>query len=166
MSIATLAPVNIFGIRSDVNDNVCFLDEQNVIYPAGANIVLYNTDLKTQRFISAGEGAGKFTAMAVSPNRRYIAVAEKADKPCVVVYDLQTLKKKKVGVQASGLMVQALQLADDDTQTQEFVAMAFAPDSKYLVTVGSTPDCMLHFWMWEKSRGPIASYKCASQVRC
>ena len=39
--------------------------------------------------------------------------------------------------------------------------MAFAPDSKYLVTVGAAPDCTLHFWMWEKSRGPIALLKCA-----
>jgi hypothetical protein len=64
------------------------------------------------------------------------------------------------------LTQQALTLSEDDGQTQEFVAMAFAPDSKYLVTVGSSPDCMLHFWMWEKSRGPIASFKCAPQVHC
>jgi hypothetical protein len=99
MACASLTPTNVFGIRSDVNDNICFLDEQNIVYPAGANIVIYNTDLKTQKFIPAGEGSGKFTSMTVSPNRRYLAVAEKAEKPSVVIYDLQTMKKRKVSSQ-------------------------------------------------------------------
>lgn len=102
MSSATLVPTSAFGVRSDVADNVCFLDEQHVVYPAGGNIVILNTDQKTQRFLPASEGAGKFTSMVVSPNRRYIAIAEKADKPSVTVYDLQTLKKRKVC--ASSLM--------------------------------------------------------------
>lgn len=153
MSLASLVPTNVFGLRSDVHDNVCYLDEQTILYPAGANLVLYNIDQKTQRFISTGEGSGKFTCMAVSPNRRYVAIAEKGERPTVTVCDLQTLKKRKV-----------LTLGDEDAQTQEFVSMAFAPDSKFLVTVGSTPDCTLHFWMWEKSRGPIASFKCAQQA--
>ena len=96
MATTTLVPSHVFGIRSDVNDNICFLDEQNVVYPSGANIVIYNTDQKTQKFIPAGEGAGKFTCMAVSPNRRYVAIAERADRPSVTVYDIQTLKKRKV----------------------------------------------------------------------
>lgn len=156
MAAATLVPANIYGVRSDVHDNVYYLDEQTVIYPAGAHLVLYNTENKSQRFISSGESNGKFTCMAVSPNRRYVAIAERAisekDRPSLTVYDLQTLKKKKT-----------LTLGDEDTQTQEFIGMAFAPDSKYLVTVGGTPDYTLHFWMWEKARGPIASFKCAPQ---
>lgn len=96
MSCAALVPASVFGVRSDVSDNLCFLDEQHVVYPAGANIVILNIDQKTQRFIPAGEGGGKFTAMAVSPNRRFIAIAEKSDRPSVNIYDLQTLKKRKV----------------------------------------------------------------------
>jgi len=38
------------------------------------------------------------TAMAVSPNRRYIAVAEKGEKPSITVYEAlhEQSKKRKV----------------------------------------------------------------------
>jgi hypothetical protein len=36
--------------------------------------------------------------MAVSPNRRYIAAAEKGPSASVAIYDLHTLKKRKVRV--------------------------------------------------------------------
>mgnify|MGYP001221119778 CR=1 FL=1 len=67
-----------------------------MVYPAGATIVVYNTDTRTQRFIMGPEGA-VYTAMAVSPNRRYVAVAERGVVPAVSIYDLHTLKRRKVG---------------------------------------------------------------------
>ena len=39
------------------------------------------------------------TAIALSPNRRYLAIAERGEKPSVTIYDLQhdQSKKRKVG---------------------------------------------------------------------
>ena len=34
--------------------------------------------------------------MAVSPNRRYVALAEKGEKATVTVFDLQSLRKRKI----------------------------------------------------------------------
>ena len=34
--------------------------------------------------------------MAVSPNRRYVALAEKGEKAAVAVFDLQSLRKRKI----------------------------------------------------------------------
>ena len=42
---------HIFGLKGDVRSNLHYLDEQQVVYPAGYNIVLYNIDKKTQRFL-------------------------------------------------------------------------------------------------------------------
>ena len=43
----------------------------------------------------AAESA-RITAMTVSPNRRLLAVAERGERPTVTVYDLTTMKKRKV----------------------------------------------------------------------
>ena len=96
---ATVAPRHVFGIKADVKDNICYLDEQTVLYPAGSNVVIFNTEQKTQKFIPGTEKSEGITALAVSPNRKYVAVAERSsegEKAQVTVYDLHTLKRRKV----------------------------------------------------------------------
>ena len=97
MAAAVVVPSFCFGLKGDVRDNISYLDEQTVVYPAGSMLVIYNIDQKTQRFIPGTDGCGGFTAMGVSPNRRYIAVAERGANSPVSIYDLHTLKKRKVG---------------------------------------------------------------------
>lgn len=59
--------------------------------------MIYNVETREQRFILGSEGNKGFSSMAVSPNRRYIAVSEKReDAPVVLIFDLHTLKKRKV----------------------------------------------------------------------
>jgi hypothetical protein len=96
MPPALVEAVHAFGLSPLVADNVCYLDEQNVVYPAGSTVVIYNTDQHTQRFIHATEGCDGISAMAVSPNRRYVALAERGAQATVTIYDLHSLKKRKV----------------------------------------------------------------------
>ena len=147
--MATVAPRHVFGIKADVKDTICYLDEQTVIYPSGHNVVIFNTDQKTQKFIPGTENTDGITAMAVSPNRKYVAVAERAkegEKAQVTVYDLHTLKRRKV-----------LQAVSADVASREFVCLAFSPDSKNLLTHGGAPDWSLVYWLWEKAKvGAVA----------
>lgn len=122
MSIALAQAKYSFGLKGDVSGSVWYLDEQNVLYPSGANVVLFNVDQRQQRFLPCSPGGGGITALAVSPNRRYVAVAEKrSDRPTVTVFDVTTLRRRKV-------------LSSSEVTSQEFVCLAFSPDSKYLVT--------------------------------
>eukprot|EP00730_Choanoeca_flexa_P000903 TRINITY_DN10389_c0_g2_i3.p1 TRINITY_DN10389_c0_g2~~TRINITY_DN10389_c0_g2_i3.p1 ORF type:complete len:1202 (+),score=338.92 TRINITY_DN10389_c0_g2_i3:34-3639(+) len=148
MAPALVEPTYAFGLKPDVADNVCYLDEQNVVYPSGSIVVIYNIDQKTQRFIHGTEGSGGFTAMAISPNRRYIALAERGKQASVTIYDLHSLKKRK-----------HLQYAE--STCTEFVSLVFSPDSKYLVTVGGAPEWSMYYWAWERSQGPMAVVKCS-----
>ena len=43
----------------------------------------------------AADSAG-ISAMTVSPNRRLLALAERGERPSVTVFDLTTMKKRKV----------------------------------------------------------------------
>lgn len=63
----------IFGYRGDFKNNI-FLHQEaiKIIYPAGNNIVVYNTDNKSQSFLYPYPGTCCITAMAISPSRRFL----------------------------------------------------------------------------------------------
>ena len=139
MSIALATPRHVFGFKSNVSTNLWYLDEQTIVYPSGSNCILYNIDQRTQRFIPCTENGSGITAIAVSPNRRYVAVAEKSEKPTITIFDLHSLRKRKV-------------LSSPECQSMEFVSIAFSPDSKYLIAQGGRPDWTLLYWTWEKAK--------------
>lgn len=144
MSIVLAQPRYIFGVRSGVAANVLYQDEHTIVYPSGSYIVVYNIDQKTQKFIQCSEKSHGMTAMAISPNKRFLAVAErgnleKGEKAMIVLYDLSLQRKRKI-----------LSLAD--YRLEEFVSLAFSPDSRFLAAQGGQPDWALAFWIWEKSK--------------
>ncbi|CAF1583846.1 unnamed protein product, partial [Didymodactylos carnosus] len=136
---AVLTIKQVIGIRSSVSNCVAFQDEQTLVYPAGGNIVLYGIDQKAQKVIPCTPNAQALTTIAVSPNRRAIAIAERInDQPQVTVYDLQSGKKRKT-------------LHTEVIKSNEIVSLLFSADSKYLLTQGG-PDYTLVYWTWEKSK--------------
>lgn len=80
-------------------------------------------------------------ALAISANRRYLAVSEGGDKAAVIVFDLQHEQGRKRKVLTAG-----------DAPVQDFVCVAFSPDSKYLIGQMADPDWMLVLWLWEKQK--------------
>lgn len=140
MSIPVVQPRFSFGLTGNVNGNVCYIDEQTIIYPAGTNLVLFNIDQKTQAFLPYGTDGEGATALAISPNKRYAAIAEKkSEKPIITIFDLQNMRKRKV-------------LSCPDVGSQEYVGLAFSPDSKFLIGQGGGPDWVLAYWHWEKAK--------------
>ncbi|KAI8825817.1 WD40-repeat-containing domain protein [Fimicolochytrium jonesii] len=149
MSIAAVAHRHVFGFKGDVNNAIAYLDEQTVIYPAGHNSVLYNTESKLQRFIPVTEKCEAITAMAISANKRYIAIAERGEKASCALYDLHTLRRRKT-------------LQSTDTESKDFVCVAFSADAKYILTQTGPPDWTLYYWSWEKVK-VMASVRTTSQ---
>ena len=60
------------------------------------------------------EGSEGITALAVSPAKKYLAVCEKAERALCIVYDLTTLKRRKI-------------LTSTDYSAKEFISVAFSP---------------------------------------
>lgn len=139
MSTASVVPKVVFGFRGDVNQNVHYAEDGSVVYPAGHNVVLYSPDTKNQRFIPGTLESEGITALSISPNKKLLAVAERSEKAMITVYDLQTLKRRKVLVAA-------------DAGSKEYVSMAFSPDGKMLIAQGGAPEWNLVLWIWEKSK--------------
>ncbi|CAH8509372.1 unnamed protein product [Schistosoma turkestanicum] len=137
---------HVFGYRTGISGSIVFADDRIIVYPCGSNLVLYNVEQNVQKFIAGLEKSEGMTALAISPNRRFVALAEKTpDKPVVIVYDVHTLRKKKT-------------LYFPDVHSTEFVSIAFSPDSKYLVVQSGGPDWILTYWSWENSK-QLASIK-------
>ncbi|RKO90756.1 hypothetical protein BDK51DRAFT_37886 [Blyttiomyces helicus] len=65
---------HVFGLNESVRNNIFYLNDHTVLYPAGTQLVQYNVEQKAQRFYAINEGDG-ITSMAMSPSGVFVAVA-------------------------------------------------------------------------------------------
>eukprot|EP01041_Mallomonas_annulata_P003461 gene3461-6887_t len=130
---------HIFGINGAVTDNVSYVDDDQIAYIAGHSMVLYNRIEKKQRFIYGAEMSEGITAFAISPAKRFAAVAERGERAQVYVYDLRTFRKRKT-------------LVNSDTSSREYICMQFSEDNQYLLTLSGAPDYTLICWNWSKAK--------------
>ncbi|RLN97001.1 hypothetical protein BBJ28_00009119, partial [Nothophytophthora sp. Chile5] len=150
MTTVNLIPRHIFGLKADVHTAAAFVDDQTVAYPAGHHVVVCSLDDKRQKFVTGTEASEGVTALALAPSRRFLAVAERSERALVSIFDLKTLKKRKV-------------LSSADTQARSYVALAFSADNQLLLTQGGAPDWMLTCWNWSKGKA-VASVKAPLHV--
>lgn len=107
----------LFGIRSDIRSNVHFLDDNRILYPVGHNICILSIDSNTQLLIPGIEGTEGITAITVSKERKFFAVAEKSERAICTVYALDN-KNNKAQKRKT--------LTSTDVQSKEFVSIAFS----------------------------------------
>lgn len=88
-----------WGAAATQPGGLAYVDETTLAYLCGPNVVLYQPDTKTQRFV-AGGGEGRVTAFAACPARRLLALAQRGagaeGKATITLFDLQTLKRRKI----------------------------------------------------------------------
>lgn len=130
---------HIFGLNGKTKDNVHFISEHHVVYPAANNIVIYDMELKTQKFIQLTPESKGVSSLALCRNRKYLAVAEIMEDPLITIYDLATHKKRKT-------------LQTKQYGSPEVVSMSFSHDSKFLACQGGSPEWNMCLWVWEKSK--------------
>ena len=165
---------HIWGLRSDVKDNLHVIADTTIVYPAGHNIVIRNLESQQQQFIQPPLDSEGIIGLTLAPNQRHVAVTERAEKATVTIYDLQTLKRRKVlsSVDISGKVRVILAMRARQVQNglvlwtlqdrsnghnswgclQEITSVIFSQDSKLLAAQGGAPDWNLVLWQWEKSK--------------
>ncbi|XP_076166847.1 testes of unusual size isoform X2 [Ptiloglossa arizonensis] len=79
--------------------------------------------------------------ISVTPNKKYLATCEVGEKPTISIYDLQTLKRKKL-----------LGIPYDAPNVTKFTCICFSFDNKYLAAVTGLPDQTMLFYNWEKGK--------------
>lgn len=140
--LRTLNKRHAFGIKSDVYGCIHWLDESTVAYPVGRNVVMHNIQSNAQKFFLTSEKTDGITAIALSPNKKYIAIAESGEHPQIQIVDTNTRKRRRV-------------LNVTDLGSDRFVCMQFSADGRHLATQGGAPQWNLLHWNWERSK-PLA----------
>lgn len=79
---------------------------------------------------------GSIQALALCPDRRYLAVSE---SNTITVFDLKDEKRAKIQT-----------LMGSDYGVEGFVCMAFSADSKYLLGQARGPTWSLFCWQWQE----------------
>ncbi|NWQ73156.1 CFA57 protein, partial [Columbina picui] len=121
---AGLQPVAVFGCRPRVAGGVCFLEDQVVLHAAGAGCLQLHLEQKWHKFIPGTERSQGVQALAVSPDRRYLAVSETvAKQPALTVYELSAGPARRW----------RRTLAAAELPAQETVSLGFSPDCRYLL---------------------------------
>jgi hypothetical protein len=81
--------------------------------------------------------------MAINQTKRYLAVCERSTQAICFVYDMHTLKRRRV-------------LTSSELQANEFTQVSFAYSEEklhnYLLTLSGEPDYRVIIWLWDKSR--------------
>lgn len=154
---ACLVCRHYFGIKNDVSNCLQFVDDTTLVFPAGSNVVLQCLETRQQCFIAGTTDTEGISAMTLSANRKLLAVAEKSERASISVYDVGTLKRRK-------LMMAA------DISIKEYVGLSFSNDCKLLAAQGGGPEWMLVLWTWEKSKvfctAKVAAHASAHVLQC
>jgi hypothetical protein len=79
LSGVQLTPKFIFGCNGEIPNNLFLIDDRKIMYLAGHNVVVYNTDDRTQYFIPGSENSGGINYIGLSPSKRFLAICEKGD---------------------------------------------------------------------------------------
>ncbi|NWV22767.1 CFA57 protein, partial [Origma solitaria] len=142
MAGAAVLPVAVFGCRPRVAGGVCFLEEQVVLHAAGAGCLRLHLEHKWHNFIPGTEKSRGVQALAVSPNKRFLAMSEAAgEQPVLAIYELSEERPRRRKV-----------LATDELPARQAVSLAFSPDSRFLAAATAPPEGHLAFWLWEKQQ--------------
>ncbi|XP_016840844.1 cilia- and flagella-associated protein 57 [Nasonia vitripennis] len=128
-----------YGLRTDVAGNAHFVTDDEVLYLVGNALSVHNFSQRRQRLIRLPD-KHKINSMTITPNKKFAALCETGEKPLISIYDLHTLKRKKL-----------LGIPYDASGVTSFSCLAFTFDSKYLAVVTNENQTML-FYNWEKGK--------------
>ncbi|XP_039288105.1 cilia- and flagella-associated protein 57 isoform X2 [Nilaparvata lugens] len=138
--VPVLEPHMFLGLNPTIKGNATYLTDHNIIYPAGGVLVIHDYVQQEQKYIKLPDASKVISRIVISPNKKLVAVAEEGDKPCIILFDLLTLKKKKV----LGLPY--------ESSVRQFASVCFTHDSKYVLAVTGDPDWMMLQYNWVKGK--------------
>ena len=144
-SVPVLVKRHVFGINNRFDNNITFLDSRVLIYVAGRNIVFYNIDEHSQRFVVGSSPSSEnwisdpeICCISLSPSTRYLAIAERGEKPSITILDTQTLRKKKFLSVPSNI------------RSKQICSMSFDITNTFIAIQCGSPDSKLCIFDWDK----------------
>ena len=124
---------HVFGMNQ-IKNGLKIFEKNEIFYLAGHNIIKYDVIKKSQNFISGNENYKKITSIAMSQDKKFLAVAETGLKPIIHIFNPSNLRKRKF-----------LALIDNSEKIKEFVDLKFQNDT-FLFSIGRGEKCFLFVW--------------------
>ena len=119
LQAVTITPKFIFGANGQIPNSLFMLDERRLLYIAGHNVVIYNTDEKKQTFIQGSENSLGINFITVSHCKRFLAICERGEvKAQVTIHDFTSPKVK---------ILPENEYDHSDYTAKEFLSCAFSP---------------------------------------
>ncbi|XP_058125091.1 cilia- and flagella-associated protein 57 [Anopheles ziemanni] len=136
----SIVPKNAYGLRTDILGNVHFTLKQEIIYPVAGVLAIHDYTTNKQKFLRFPQNCHP-ERIVISPNRKFIAVAERTNdnKSMVNIYEIETLRKRKT-----------LQLPPDCPNTQ-IGNICFTHDSRGVAVLSVEPDAFLSIFSFDKN---------------
>ncbi|XP_032681142.1 cilia- and flagella-associated protein 57-like [Odontomachus brunneus] len=138
-----------YGLQTDIIGNAHYITDAEILYPVGNVLAVHNFAQRDQKLIRLPEKY-RINIICVSPNKKYVALSETGEKPTISVYDIISLKRKKL-----------LGIPYEATGVTKFSCMAFTHDNKNLAAITGEPDQTMLFYNWEKGKVE-STYKVAN----
>ena len=119
-------------------------EDRLLLYVCGTLVVLLHTETKEQTLLQGGRLG--VSAIACS-GKRLLAVAERGDpSPAVTLYDLSTLKKRRV-------------LSCPEVGACDLISVSLSEDGRLCAALGSAPDYFLVVWSIDKSAKVVGAVR-------
>ncbi|ESO91984.1 hypothetical protein LOTGIDRAFT_121618, partial [Lottia gigantea] len=137
----------VLGLTLSSNTGLtCDNNTGTIAYPAGCVVVLFNPKRKKQTHLF-NCCKKTITALAFSKDGKHLVTGEAGHLPAVRVWDVE----------------EKSQVAEFHGHNFRVNCVAFFPNSKYIVSIGSQHDKMVNVWNW-KTGNKVASNKISSKV--
>ena len=130
------------------------------MYPVGRHIGVRNIVTNEMKFIRQNESIREITAMALSPNKKFLAVCEKHKSDLsayITFYDMKSHLYKNVK--------NHINVCDSQPNSQKHIrSICFSSDSKYIAILLDAPDCRAVAWDWYNKNRIIGQFDFSKQV--
>ena len=76
--MAHLLPNHVIGLKGSLKDSIHFMDDTTYFFVSGHSLVVASTESKQQKLLPGTNDTSAITAVALSPTKKLLAVAESA----------------------------------------------------------------------------------------
>ncbi|XP_018315432.1 mitogen-activated protein kinase-binding protein 1 isoform X5 [Mycetomoellerius zeteki] len=128
----------------------CDVTSELVAYPAGCTVVLFNPRRNSQAHV-LNVCRKTVTSLALAGDGKFLVTGECGHMPNVRVWDISDPQN-------------AVQIAEFSGHKYGINCVAFSPNIKYVVSVGSQHDMIVNVWDW-RNDVKVASNKVSSKVK-
>lgn len=155
----------VYGVGTNLRNPVAYADDESLAHVAGRTVVVYDATKRRQSFLHVPNQVKRIRAMAVHAGSKNIAIAVSngEDASAVLVYDAESLKKKKTlrraerkqtPVTTASVTTGSLNLTKPSTDDEmDIDGLAFSADGSSILGYGSSAETLA---CWNVADGSVA----------